>query len=69
MMGHTGYHGSYQDVMMVGIEYLRLLYKVSGISLKQGPEFDRLLLLKQTIERLDYKPEEVLKPEILEKLS
>jgi integrase len=67
MMGHTT--GTYMDIKMVGVEYLRRVYKISGISLKQKPEYDRFLLLKQTIERLEFNPEEILKPEILDRLG
>jgi site-specific recombinase XerD len=67
MMGHT--NDAYLDVKMVGVEYLRRVYKLSGISIRTPLEFDRLLLLKQTIERLEFKPEEVLKPEILSQLG
>jgi hypothetical protein len=67
MMGHTP--DTYLDLRMMGVEYFRRVYVISGISLKQKPEQDRLLLLKQAIERLDFKPEEMLKPEILDRLS
>jgi site-specific recombinase XerD len=69
MMGHTNDRYHYLDVKMVGVEYLRRVYKISGISLRQKPEFDKWLLLKQTIERLEFKPEELLKPEILSLLG
>jgi hypothetical protein len=67
MMGDTS--DRYLDIKMAGIDYLRRVYRIAGMSLKQNPEFDRLRLLKQTIERLDLKPEDVLKPEILNQLN
>ncbi len=67
MMGHT--NDTYLDIRMVGVECLRRVYRISGISLKDEPELDRFRLLKQTIERLDFRPEDVLKPEILNQLN
>lgn len=67
MMGHKTDH--YHDVKMAGVEYLRRIYRLSGISLKPVEGYDRLVLLKQAIERLDLKPQDVLKPDILKKMK
>jgi site-specific recombinase XerD len=67
MMGHKT--DQYLDVKMAGIEYLRDIYNLSGISLSPTEGYDRLALLKQAIERLDLKPQEVLRPEILKKMN
>lgn len=55
----------YLDVKMAGIEHLRLIYRLSGISLTPIEGYDNYSLLKQAIERLEFKPQDVLRPEIL----
>ena len=66
MMGHK--KDSYLDVKMAGVEYLRRVYKLSGISLNT-PIDDRSMLLLKSIERLGYSPKEILKPDFLQNLS
>jgi hypothetical protein len=66
MMGHKTDH--YLDVKMMGIEYLRRIYQMSGISIWPQPETDKLVILKQTMQKLGLNPEEVLRPEILTQL-
>lgn len=67
MMGHKT--DCYLDIKMAGIEYLRRIYNLSGISVRPVEGFDRLTLLKQSVERLDFKPQDVLRPEILKKMN
>jgi hypothetical protein len=38
-------------------------------SLKPVEDYDRLALLRQAIERLDFKPQDVLKPSVLKKMK
>jgi integrase len=63
MMGHKTDH--YLDVKMMGIEYLRHIYQMSNISIWPRPETDKLVILKQTIQKLGLNPEQVLRPEFL----
>jgi hypothetical protein len=67
MMGHKT--DLYLDVKMAGIEPLRLIYRLSGISLKPIEGYDNYTTLKQAIERLKFKPQDVLRPEILKNES
>ncbi len=62
MMGHK--RDRYLDVKMVGVEYLRKVYDLSGISVKP-PTDNQFALLKKSIERLGYDPNEILRPEFL----
>lgn len=62
MLGHK--KDAYFDVKMVGIDYLRRVYNLSGISISETKD-DKIVLLKKSIERLGYNPEEILKPEFL----
>lgn len=64
MMGHKTDH--YLDVKMTGIEYLREVYRVSGISITRQAENDRVRLLKQMVQRLGFIPEDVFRPEFLD---
>jgi len=63
MMGHK--NNRYLDVKMVGTECLRQVYKSARISLKPADENERLIILKQAIEKLGYSPEAILKPKFL----
>ena len=67
MMGHKT--DLYLDVKMAGLEYLRKIYCLAGITVNPIEGYDRLALLKQAIERLDFKPQDVLRPEILKKMN
>ena len=67
MMGHKT--DLYLDVKMAGIEYLRRVYNSSGISLTPQEGYDKLALLKQAIEHLDFKHQDVLRPEIIKKMN
>ena len=67
MMGHKT--DLYLDVKMAGIDHLRLIYRLAGISLKPIEGYDSYALLKQAIDRLEFKPQDVLKPEILKKMN
>ena len=67
VMGHKT--DLYLDVKMAGVEYLRRIYSLAGITVNPTEGYDRLALLKQALERLDFKPQDVLKPEILKKLN
>jgi integrase len=61
MMGHKC--DRYLDVKMVGTEYVRRVYDLSGISIQNTRETDEYRLLCRTIEKLGYRTEEVLKEE------
>lgn len=50
MVGHRTDH--YLDVKMIGVEYLRQVYQMSGISIRPQPETNKLVILKQTIQKL-----------------
>lgn len=64
MMGHKT--DQYLDVRMNGIEYLREIYRVSGISITRQTEDDRVHLLKQMVQRLGFIAEDVFRPEFLD---
>ena len=67
VMGHKT--DLYLDVKMAGVEYLRRIYCLAGITVNPTEGYDRLALLKQALERLDFKPQDVLRPEILKKMN
>jgi len=65
MMGHT--IGTYHDIRMKGIEFLRGVYAASGLSVKQKTKSNRIQMLKEIVRALGLNPEEILTKEALVK--
>jgi integrase len=63
MMGHVG--PLYNDIRSKGAEFLRNIYRASGLSIKQTPKASRLDLLKELVRGFGMDPEKVLVKEAL----
>jgi integrase len=64
MMGHKT--STYLDVKMKGVDFLRNLYKASGISIKPKTRYSKVDMLKEIVRSLGLDPEKVLVKEALE---
>lgn len=65
MMGHTT--GTYHDIRMKGIAFLRGVYAASSLSIKQNTKPDRIQMLKEIVRALGLNPEEISTKEALAK--
>lgn len=65
MMGHVT--DTYNDIESVGIEYLRELYRNSGLSIRPKTKLDKIETLKAIAETLGLNPDEVLSREAMVK--
>jgi hypothetical protein len=63
MMGHT--IGTYNDVEMKGIEFLRNIYAASGLSIKPKTQLSKIEALKEIVRAWGMNPEEGLTRETL----
>jgi integrase len=64
MMGHKT--STYLDVKMKGVDFLRNLYRASGISIKPKTKYSKIDILKEMIRSLGLDPEKILVKEALE---
>jgi hypothetical protein len=67
MMGHIT--NSYHDVKMRGVEYLRRVYRSSGISIGPAVPMNKLDILKDIIREMGLNPEKILTHELLDEQS
>jgi hypothetical protein len=67
MMGHVT--SSYHDVKMRGVEYLRRVYRSSGISIGPAVPMNKLDILKDIIREMGLNPEKILKHKLLDEQS
>ena len=63
MMGHKT--STYLDVKMKGVEFLRNLYRASGISIKPKTKYSKTDMLREMIRSLGYDPEKILVKEAI----
>jgi hypothetical protein len=63
MMGHT--IGTYHDIEMKGIEFLRNIYAASGLSIRPKTQLGKIEALKEIVRAWGLNPEEVLTKETL----
>jgi site-specific recombinase XerD len=63
MMGHT--IGTYHDIEMKGIEFLRNIYAASGLSIRPKTQLSKIEALKEIVRAWGMNPEEVLTRETL----
>jgi integrase len=64
MLGHK--KDRYNDVKMKGVEFLRGVYLTGGISIRPKLKLGKIETLQEILKAWGLKPEEVLKPEVLE---
>jgi len=62
-MGHT--IGTYHDIEMKGIEFLRNIYAASGLSIQPKTQLSKIEALKEIARAWGLNPEEVLTKEAL----
>jgi hypothetical protein len=63
MMGHKT--STYLDVKMKGVDFLRNLYRASGISIKPKTRYSKVDMLKEIVRSLGLDPEKVLVKEAM----
>jgi hypothetical protein len=63
MMGHIV--DTYHDIQMKGIEFLRNVYAVGGLSIRPKTRTNKTETLKEMIRALGYNPEKILTKEAL----
>jgi integrase len=63
MMGHKV--STYNDIRMKGIEFIRNLYALSGLSIKPKTRISKIETLKMLVESLGFNPDEVLSKDAL----
>jgi alcohol dehydrogenase YqhD (iron-dependent ADH family) len=63
MMGHK--ISTYHDVQMKGIEFLRNIYRTSGLSIKPKTKVSKIEAIKEIIRSWGMNPEEILTKEAL----
>jgi site-specific recombinase XerD len=63
MIGHKRDH--YLDIKTLGPEYMRHVYKMSGISISPHVEMDKIAILTDIINELGLNPNKILRQEVL----
>jgi site-specific recombinase XerD len=63
MIGHKRDH--YLDIKALGPEYMRHIYKMSGISIRPNPELDKIAILTDIIAELGLNPQKILRPDVI----
>jgi len=63
MMGHT--IGTYHDIQMKGIEFLRNVYAASGLSIRPKTKVSKIEMLKTVAMGMGLDPEKILTREAL----
>ena len=63
MLGHRT--DKYLDIKTLGPDYMRHVYKMSGISIRPHAEMDKIAILTDIISKIGLNPQEILRPEVL----
>jgi hypothetical protein len=63
MLGHRT--DEYLDIKTLGPDYMRHVYKMSGISIRPHAEMDKIAILTDIISKIGLNPQEILRPEVL----